>query len=121
MERLPVKSSNIKSIGYDEVTKTLEVEFTNRGVYQYKEVPKDIYEGFSKAESIGKYFAKNVKAKGFTYLKLLTKEQILDEIDYENAKDVMFHTYHNCSCGRGPCRNIRCARCWEEKLKEITK
>lgn len=69
MERKLVRSSNIKSIGYDEETKTLEVEFTNGGIYQYKEVPKEIYEGFSKTESIGSYFAKSVKAKGFAYLK----------------------------------------------------
>lgn len=73
MERMKVKSSNINSIGYDELTKTLEVEFSNNGIYQYKEVPKEVYEGFSKAESIGSYFAKNVRTKGYTYLKIECK------------------------------------------------
>jgi len=62
MERIKVVSSNIKSIGYAELTKTLEIEFTKSGVYQYKDVPKEIYEGFSKAESIGKYFYANIKS-----------------------------------------------------------
>lgn len=73
MERLPVKSSNIKTIGYDEATKTLEIEFTNSGVYQYKGVPKEIYEGFDKAESIGKYFYANVKSnRTFKFEKVVT-------------------------------------------------
>ena len=70
MERIKVKSSNISSIGYDELTKTLEIEFANGGLYQYKEVPKEVYEGFNKAESVGKYFFSAVKAKNFAYLKV---------------------------------------------------
>ena len=35
MERLAVISSHIKSIGYEARTQTLEVEFTDRKIYQY--------------------------------------------------------------------------------------
>lgn len=35
MERLAVVSSNLKSIGYEARTQTLEVEFTDRKIYQY--------------------------------------------------------------------------------------
>ena len=73
MERKPVESSNIKSVGYDEVTKTLEIEFKGSGVYQYKGVPKEIYEGFSKAESIGKYFYAKVKSnREYKFEKVVT-------------------------------------------------
>lgn len=35
MEREPVVSSNIASIGYDENNNILEVEFNNGNVYEY--------------------------------------------------------------------------------------
>ena len=39
MDRIQVRSSNIRSIGYDQKTQTLEVEFLKGGVYQYFDVP----------------------------------------------------------------------------------
>lgn len=35
MIRQPVSSSNIRSIGYDSKSNTLEIEFHSGGVYQY--------------------------------------------------------------------------------------
>jgi hypothetical protein len=61
MKRQRVVSSNVASIGYDEVSQTLEVEFLNGGVYQYFDVPKRIYQDFMSAESHGQYLAKNIK------------------------------------------------------------
>lgn len=61
MERKKVISSNINSIGYDENTKTLEVEFYNQKVYQYTPVDRDGYNLLMGAESIGSFFAKNIK------------------------------------------------------------
>ena len=55
MDRTPVVSSNIKSIGYDSNSKILEVEFTNMSVYRYYEVPEDVYEELMAAESKGSY------------------------------------------------------------------
>lgn len=63
MERLPVKSSNIAAIGYDSTSKTLEVEFKTGLAYSYSEVPPSIARAFRKAQSIGGYFAKNIKPK----------------------------------------------------------
>ena len=63
MQRQTVTSSNIASIGYDEATQTLEVEFTGKGaVYQYAAVPKDVFESFLKAESIGRYFQTYIRS-----------------------------------------------------------
>lgn len=61
MERKPVSSSNIASIGYDEATSTLEIEFLNNSIYQYFDVPQHIYRGLMSAESHGKYLAQNIK------------------------------------------------------------
>jgi len=55
MKRLGVSSSNVASVGYDEETKTLEVEFHNGDVYQYHSVPVSEYEGLMGAASVGKY------------------------------------------------------------------
>ena len=43
MKRQHVESSNIESIGYDERSQTLEIEFLNGGVYQYFDVPVNMY------------------------------------------------------------------------------
>lgn len=55
MKRLPIKSSNIISIGYDKDDKILEIQFKN-GIYQYKDVKKEVYEAIMKSESQGKFF-----------------------------------------------------------------
>lgn len=61
MNRKPVVSSNITSIGYDEETKTLEVEFFNQKVYQYSPITQEGYSLLMNAESIGSFFARNIK------------------------------------------------------------
>lgn len=56
MQRIPVESSDIVAIGYDEKTRTLEIEFKESRVYQYYDVEPPIYERFMKADSYGQYF-----------------------------------------------------------------
>jgi len=61
MNRDHVQSSNIESIGYDAETQTLEIGFLNGSVYQYFDVPEQVYEGIMSADSHGKYFAAFIK------------------------------------------------------------
>ena len=61
MQRTPVSSSNIASIGYDEASETLEIEFHNGGVYQYFNVSAFIFEGIMTADSCGGYFHANIR------------------------------------------------------------
>ena len=61
MDRIPVDSSNISSIGFDEETSTLEVEFHGGAVYQYFDVPLYVYEGLLDAGSKGQYLAQHIK------------------------------------------------------------
>jgi hypothetical protein len=61
MERKPVKSSNIKSLGHEG--NVLEVEFLSGGIYQYEGVSTEEYEEMCKAESCGSHFHKNIKPK----------------------------------------------------------
>ena len=55
MEKHNVVSSNVKAIGYDERTQTLEVEFLSGGVYQYRNVPENMYNEFMRASSKGRF------------------------------------------------------------------
>ncbi|MGH8728635.1 MAG: KTSC domain-containing protein [Burkholderiales bacterium] len=61
MERKRVSSSNIRSIGYDEKTRTLEVEFNNGGVYQYANVSPEVHGRFLSASSIGSFFKDSIE------------------------------------------------------------
>lgn len=61
MNRTPVQSSNVASVGYDSGTLTLEVEFTNGMVYQYFDVPEVEYHNLIGAGSVGKYLNQNIK------------------------------------------------------------
>ncbi len=63
MERVSVSSSNIRAIGYDPSTSTLEVEFTTGSIYQYHGVPQEEYDALINAASKGKYFGANIKNK----------------------------------------------------------
>jgi hypothetical protein len=63
MNRVDVKSSSIRSIGYDEPASKLEVEFHARSVYQYAGVPKALYEQFMATPSKGRFFDQRIKEK----------------------------------------------------------
>ena len=56
MERQPVSSSNLASVGYEEASATLEVEFVDGGIYQYFGVPSEVHAGLMAAGSHGTYF-----------------------------------------------------------------
>lgn len=61
MNRDPVKSSHILSIGYDLWSNDMEVEFKSGAVYRFESVPLSVYEELKAADSVGTYFDKNVK------------------------------------------------------------
>lgn len=60
MLRQVVTSEIILSVGYDVKSSTLEVEFRNRWVYRYDDVPESIYQSFMAAESHGRYLKRNI-------------------------------------------------------------
>lgn len=63
MERTSVTSSNVASVGYDEESQTLEIEFNNGSVYQYYDVPKHVYESLMQASSVGGFLSSNIKGQ----------------------------------------------------------
>jgi len=61
MTRNPVSSTNLRSVGYDPGTLTLEIEFHDGAVYEYFAVPHAIYDGLMRASSKGGYLHDNIK------------------------------------------------------------
>lgn len=62
MKRTEVKSSQITSVGHDKATNTLEIEFRHDGsVYQYTNVSAAMHTMLMTADSVGSWFAKNIK------------------------------------------------------------
>ncbi len=51
-------------------SQTLEIEFTNGAVYQYFDVPPDVYRGLMAAESHGRYFHQHVRDKSYRYQRM---------------------------------------------------
>lgn len=66
MERKSVKSRILRSVGYDDSTKILEIEFTTGLVYQYAGVPVKVYEDLMHSEEIFKYFSEKVRPRFHT-------------------------------------------------------
>jgi len=63
MNRTPVKSSFIESIGHE--SDTLEVVYKDGKVYRYVGVPPDLHQSVMGAESIGKALKEQVLKGGF--------------------------------------------------------
>ncbi|MEO8004163.1 MAG: KTSC domain-containing protein [Betaproteobacteria bacterium] len=61
MERRKVSSGTIRSIGFDERSRVLEVEFSDGKVVQYSGVSAEIHRRLVNAPSIVSYFRDNVE------------------------------------------------------------
>jgi hypothetical protein len=61
MRRNHVSSSAISSVGYDESSSVLEVEFRSGDVYDYLEVPPKVYRDLLKAPSKGSFVSRRVR------------------------------------------------------------
>ncbi len=62
MDRLPISSSLIRSIGYDFPNSVLEVELLPTGrLYRYFDVPLSIYNELMASDSKGSYFNESIR------------------------------------------------------------
>lgn len=72
LDRLPVDSSIIASIGYEAESMTLDIEFRGSGtVYRYFKVPEREYRAFLAADSKGTYLNQQFKKAGYRFVKIL--------------------------------------------------
>jgi hypothetical protein len=63
MNRTPVASSNVASVGYDDAQNVLEVEFLNGRIYQYYNVPPSVHTAFMSSASKGQFVHYQLKDK----------------------------------------------------------
>lgn len=63
MRRKRVSSSALSSVGYDEGSSTLELEFKSGSVYDYHGVPPDVYRELMEADSKGRFVSSNIKGR----------------------------------------------------------
>lgn len=63
IDRTPVSSSNVSSVGYDKNTKTMAVEYSDGTVYHYHDVDPDTHQALISAKSIGKHIHQNIKGQ----------------------------------------------------------
>lgn len=61
VDMIPVSSSNVESVGYDEQQQILYVRFLSGGLYIYKGVSMYEFEGLLNAPSVGSYLHRNIK------------------------------------------------------------
>ena len=61
MQRQPVDSTNLRSVGYEAEQQILEIEFTSGSVYQYFNVPVAVYEALMAASSKDTYHSQWIK------------------------------------------------------------
>lgn len=62
-EWISVQSTSLSRVRWDDSSSTLQVEFLGGDVYEYEEVPEHVFKELLGADSIGKYFARNIRKK----------------------------------------------------------
>lgn len=65
-EMVPVLSSNIESVGYNEERQVCKVRFKSGEEYEYANVLPAEYSGLLNAESVGKHLNAKIKGKPCT-------------------------------------------------------
>lgn len=58
-----VESDAIHAIGYADDVNILEIIFNNGGIYQYRNVPRQVYDELMKSDSKGAYFQDNIRGE----------------------------------------------------------
>lgn len=65
---IPVDSAIIQEVLYNQGDETLLIRFKKGSLYKYSKVSQRMYDEMVSAESVGKYFHKNIKSLPTTKL-----------------------------------------------------
>ncbi|KAF0098959.1 MAG: hypothetical protein FD144_4034 [Rhodospirillaceae bacterium] len=68
MELIPVVSSNLSAVGYDQANQYLYVRFKNGLNYRYLQVPQSLFDALMKSSSKGTFFNDKIKDR-FKFVK----------------------------------------------------
>ncbi len=63
IERHPVESRALATVGYSRRLRALEVEFRRGGTYRYLNVPRSVYDALLTAQSKAGFYNQNVRGK----------------------------------------------------------
>ena len=61
MERKKVNSSNIRTVGYEPSSQTLEVELSDGTIWEYSRVPSEVHRRFMAAPTMISYYRDNIE------------------------------------------------------------
>jgi hypothetical protein len=70
LEMIPVVSSNVDAVGYDEGACALHIRFRDGDTYVYQNVPRDVFDELMAADSKGKYVSRIIRPAYTDYYKL---------------------------------------------------
>jgi len=70
ISRTPVTSSALNSVGYDESQKILAIEFHGGEVYEYYDVPAQVYHDLMAAASKGRYFHQHIRNGDYKFARV---------------------------------------------------
>jgi KTSC domain len=60
MQPILLESSMLSMVGYNPNTQTLTAQFTSGRIYEYYEVPQEIFDALLAADSHGSYFRSEI-------------------------------------------------------------
>ena len=61
MDRKKVSSGTLRSVGYDERSQTLEIEFSSGAIVQYSRVSSEVHRRLMNAPTMASYFRDNIE------------------------------------------------------------
>lgn len=63
MDRIPVVSKSLDSVGYELISEILELAFTDGEICQYEGVPEDVYINLMNAKSKSDFFHTKIRER----------------------------------------------------------
>ena len=63
MKRIPIKSGELLSVGYDAEMHILEVELINHDIYQFVQISAEVYAALTNAPNQYDYFKAHIDTK----------------------------------------------------------
>jgi KTSC domain len=61
MQAIPVQSTTLAAVAYDPAQHLLQLEFRDRTIYHYRDVPPDVHDALLRAPSKGAYFNRVIR------------------------------------------------------------
>jgi len=63
LQSIAVESTMLSAVQYDARRALLQLEFRDRSIYQYADVPAEVYEALLGAPSLGLYFNRAIRGR----------------------------------------------------------